>query len=116
MGIPRTKYARIMSNRKRLISEKKKFKIESCDMGMQNCHVLMESRKAEECHIVSRENYWFRPLDQSLLQDIFAHMKPMAEEWIGGKVGLVGTSIYGIRRYTRGAWLLSHLDHLQSHV
>ena len=28
----------------------------------------------------------------------------------------MGTSIYGIRRYTRGAWLLSHLDHLQSHV
>ena len=40
-------------------------------------------------------------------------------EWhplLAGQVGLVGTSIYGIRRYTRGAWLLSHLDHLQSHV
>ena len=43
-------------------------------------------RKAQECHIVSRENYWFRPLDQALLQDIFSQMKPMAEEWIGGKV------------------------------
>ena len=28
----------------------------------------------------------------------------------------MGTSVYGIRRYTRGAWLMSHLDHLKSHV
>ena len=27
-----------------------------------------------------------------------------------------GTSVYGIRRYTRGAWLVSHLDHMHTHV
>ncbi len=32
------------------------------------------------------------------------------------RIELVGTSVYGIRKYTRGAYLLSHLDHLKTHV
>merc|ERR1719356_1648643 len=40
----------------------------------------------------------------------------MAQQWIGEKIELAGTSVYGIRRYTRGAWLMGHLDHLKSHV
>ena len=27
-----------------------------------------------------------------------------------------GTSVYGIRRYSSGAWLASHLDKMETHV
>jgi len=114
--IPKEIYARILNNRKKLLLKKKKFEIEGCDMGMQNCHRVVESREAMECHVVSNENYFFRSLDGTVLEDIYAQMRPMAQDWIDNKVELSGTSIYGIRKYTRGAWLHGHLDHLRSHV
>ena len=114
--IPTDIYARILNNRKKKMVEKKKFKIESCDMGMQNCHRMVESKNAQECHLVSNENYFFRSLDAPVLEDIYAKLRPMAQDWIDNKVELSGTSIYGIRKYTRGAWLMGHLDHLKSHV
>merc|ERR1712013_442623 len=39
---------------------------------------------------------------------------PPAEAWAGMR--LLGSSVYGIRRYTRGAWLATHLDQLSTHV
>ena len=62
-------------------------------------HQILLFRDAQECHLVSRENYFYQPLEKKLLEDIFARMKPMAEKWIGNKIKLAGTSIYGIRRY-----------------
>lgn len=114
--IPKDIYARILNNRKKKMVEKKRFVIEGCDQGMQNCHRMMESRDAQECHLVSNENYFFRSLDPAVLQDIFGKLRPMAQDWISNKVELAGTSVYGIRKYTRGAWLMGHLDHLKSHV
>lgn len=114
--IPKDIYARILNNRKKKQLEKKKFIIEGCDLGMQNCHRLVESRDAQECHQVSNENYFFRSLDAPVLEDIYSKLRPMAQDWIDNKVELSGTSIYGIRKYTRGAWLMGHLDHLKSHV
>ena len=32
------------------------------------------------------------------------------------RIELIGTAVYGLRKYTRGAYLLSHLDHLETHV
>ena len=32
------------------------------------------------------------------------------------RIELVGTAVYGLRKYTRGAWLHAHLDHLKTHV
>ena len=43
----------------------------------------------------------------------FERLRVEGQNWIGNVVELGGTSIYGIRRYTRGAWLLGHLDHLK---
>merc|ERR1711892_304366 len=114
--IPKDIYARILNNRKKILLEKKKFKLEACDAGMQNCERFVESQEAQECHIVSNENYFFRPLDGAVLDDIYTKLRPMAQDWIDNKVELAGTSIYGIRKYTRGAWLMGHLDHLKSHV
>ena len=42
--IPSDIYARILNNRKKLINEKKKFQLEPCDLGMQNCQQIVESR------------------------------------------------------------------------
>ena len=42
--IPSEIYARILNNRKKLINEKRKFQIERCDFGMQNCQKIVESR------------------------------------------------------------------------
>ena len=42
--IPSDIYARILNNRKKLINEKRKFQIERCDFGMQNCQKIVESR------------------------------------------------------------------------
>ena len=114
--IPRDIYARILNNRKKKILEKKKNLIESCDSGMQNCMKLVESKDAQECHLVSNENYYYRQLDKPVLEDIFGKLLPMAQDWIDNKIELAGTSIYGIRKYTHGAWLMGHLDHLKSHV
>ena len=42
--IPSDIYARILNNRKKLINDKRKFQIERCDFGMQNCQRIVESR------------------------------------------------------------------------
>ena len=43
-------------------------------------------------------------VQQRLREDI----RPLAESWAG--VRLEHTSTYGIRRYTNGSWLISHID------
>jgi hypothetical protein len=42
-------------------------------------------------------------------------LKPLVEEWIGG-VALDNTDIYGMREYTDGARLLSHVDRVETHA
>ena len=46
-------------------------------------------------------------VQQRLREDI----RPLAESWAG--VRLEHTSTYGIRRYTNGSWLISHVDRWQ---
>ena len=41
---------------------------------------------------------------------ILDELKPLAEKWSGQK--LAGNNVYGVRRYTRGAWLATHTDHM----
>ena len=114
--IPRDIYAQILTNRKKLLNSKKKWRIEYCVPGMQNCNRVMESEDAQECHEVSRENYFYLPLNPNTLKDIFTKLRPLAEAWIDHKIQLIGTQVYGIRKYTRGARLAAHVDHLKSHV
>merc|ERR1719411_2058261 len=94
----------------------KKFGIEKCDFGMQNCQKILESKEAQECHVVSAENYWYLGLDKAVKEEVFERLRVDGQNWVGNVLELGGTSIYGIRRYTRGAWLLGHLDHLRTHV
>jgi len=116
MKIPKDMYARILNNRKKLFNSGKKWNIEKCDYGMQNCQKILESKEAQECHLVSAENYWYMGLGTAVKEEVYERLRVAGQDWIGNVVELAGTSIYGIRRYTRGAWLLGHLDHLRTHV
>jgi len=113
--IPKKIFGRILTARKAMLN-KDKFEVESCDLGMQNCARVMYSNISQECHLVSSENYLYGAIDKKTINSVFDDLRPLAEKWIGNKIELLGTSIYGIRKYTRGAWLLSHLDHLKTHV
>ena len=41
-------------------------------------------------------------------------LHPLAEKWAGVK--LQHTATYGVRRYTNGSWLTSHVDRFNTHV
>ena len=114
--IPKDIYLRILNSRKRLLNAGRKWEIETCDLGMQNCVKPMESDQSQECHLVSAENYHFLNLERGVKEDIFEKLRVLAQDWIGDIVELAGTSVYGIRKYSRGAFLLGHLDHLRTHV
>jgi len=114
--IPRAIYAQILSARKRLLLTEKKYEIESCDIGMHNCARVVVSNVSKECHLVSNENYKFLKIDRKTSDSVFEQLKDLAEKWIGNRIELIGTAVYGLRKYTRGAYLLSHLDHLETHV
>ena len=107
---------RILNNRKKRLNDGYKFNLETCDYGMQNCVKVLQSERSEECHLVSNENYYIMDLDESLKREVYERLRVLAQEWIENVVELAGTSIYGIRRYTRGAFLMGHLDHLKTHV
>ena len=51
----------------------------------------------QECHLVSRENYFYRSLDPKLLGDIKDELMVRAQEWIGNRVGPSNNSSNNIR-------------------
>ena len=116
VNIPKEIFGLILSNRKKLLKNGQKWRIEYCSSGLQNCNRVVESQHAQECHEVSSEKYWFLDLEPRTKSYIFHLLKNLAEEWIGKKFKLEGTTAYGLRKYTRGATLSAHLDHLRTHV
>ena len=78
-----------------------------------NCQDLIESSK--ECLLPRHsKKQVIIPLSPQLKDTLLETLHPMAEAWAGMK--LLGSAVYGIRRYTEGAWLASHLDQMSSHV
>ncbi|XP_023343650.1 uncharacterized protein LOC111713088 [Eurytemora carolleeae] len=108
-------YAQILTARKRSLA-REKYKVEYCDYGMQSCQMVVQSNISKECHLVSTEHYQMLKIDPSVISSVFEELKPLAEKWIDNRIELVGTAVYGLRKYTRGAWLHAHLDHLRTHV
>ena len=51
------------------------------------------------------------PVSDRVQQHLREDILPLAESWAG--VSLEHTSTYGIRRYTNGSWLISHIDRSQ---
>ena len=116
VNIPKEIFGLILTNRKKLLKNGQKWKVEYCSHGLQNCNRIVESQHAQECHEVSSEKYWFLDLESTTKSYIFNLLKNLAEEWIGKKFVLAGTTAYGLRKYTRGATLAAHLDHMRTHV
>ena len=71
--------------------------------GLQNCNRIYESVQAQECHMVSSEGYTYLDLDVQTKNWVFEQMRSLAEDWIGNKFRLVGSAVYGLRKYKRGA-------------
>ena len=117
MKIPKDIFTRILDSRENLLAIGKRWEIEVlCDVGMQNCLRVVESDLSQECHLVSAENYLFLDLEKSVKDEVSEKLRLVAEDWLGGMVELAGTESYGIRKYTRGAIMLGHVDHLINHV
>ena len=57
---------------------------------------------------------WTVPSSQETLEKVRRGLQPLAEEWSGVK--LKHTATYGVRRYTNGSWLTSHVDRFNTHV
>lgn len=42
---------------------------------MQNCVKVLQSERAEECHLVSNENYYLLNLDESLKREVYEKLR-----------------------------------------
>ena len=74
-----------------------------------NCRCTFVEDDGYECR--ERNYTTMRKMHLSLAEElqIGKALLPRAEEWSG--VELATNNVYGIRRYTRGAWLAAHTDH-----
>ena len=68
-------FYRILNNRKKRLNEGNKFELENCDYGMQNCVKVLKSERAEECHLVSNENYYVMNLDEGLKREVYEKLR-----------------------------------------
>ena len=112
MKIPNKIYAAILTNRKKKLKSGQKWEIEYCSEGLQNCNMIYESEVAQECHVVSSEKYWLLDLDESTKKSLYRLLVPLVEQWIGNKFTLIGYNVYGLRKYTRGAYLAGTFQYL----
>jgi len=97
------------------MQKSKEAKEEQCvaDISCFNCQDLVEDKK--ECKVPRHsKKQLIMPLTPQLKDTLMEALHPIAEAWAGMR--LLGSSVYGIRRYTRGAWLATHLDQLSTHV
>ena len=83
--IPREMFARILTGRKKALLEKRwdefedarswlRWKLESCDPGMQNCALVVQSKRAKESHLVSYASSYFSP-QKRFVANFFLHRK-----------------------------------------
>ena len=56
----------------------------------------------------------FTYFSRSVLDQLKQKLHPLAEEW--SNIKLKHEATYGIRRYTNGSWLTSHVDRFNTHV
>ena len=86
---------------------------------MTNCSTVIEieggeEEKEEESVELHQATQYMAWLPEDLKEDIDVKLGPLAEQWAG--VPLALSSVYGIRRYTRGAWLAAHTDREGAYV
>ena len=85
---------------------------EPCEPSVINCQRIYEAEN--KCFTTENSKIYMMMLSEGVQSRLREDMRPLAENWAG--VGLEHTSTYGIRRYTNGSWLISHIDRFTTHV
>jgi len=103
---------------KRLVDEYKSQQVagymreEDCMPSVINCEAIIDD--GSECSLRKSRRTFVTFPSQETLEELKRVMRPLAEKWAG--VPLEHSATYGIRRYTNGSWLTSHVDRFNTHV
>ena len=101
-----------------LINEAKvgsKIVTENCNDVLQNCERVkedgtMEWKNNSQMLLIKQSSYY------SLIEtEILLSLRPILESWSGQKLSKDHV-VHGIRRYLRGAYFMSHVDRLPTHI
>ena len=87
--------------------------VEDCARAVINCEEILD--REEECSLHRHRRTFITNLSPVVLSQLQARLQPLAEDWAGG-VKLRHSATYGVRRYTNGSWLTSHVDRFNTHV
>jgi len=109
--IPTEIYSAILTEYERLKSSPSQ---EHCSQGVINCEEIVSDEEMEESSLKEIQKTYMMLLSDKTLDLLEGGLKPLAEAW--ADVELIHTSTYGIRRYTNGSWLTSHVDRFNTHV
>ena len=71
---------------------------------------LLELKNNTQVLIIEQSPYY-----ALIEKDILSSLQPILESWSGQKLSQDHV-VYGIRRYLRGAYIMSHVDRLPTHV
>jgi len=85
---------------------------EECIQAVINCQEVQDM--GQESRVRNRRRTFMIQLSEEVLSAVRDTLHPLAEDWSG--VRLEHTATYGVRRYTNGSWLASHLDRFSTHV
>jgi len=85
---------------------------EFCVQAVINCQEIRDM--GEESTVRTRRRTFMMELSVKVLEALNDGLHPLAEAW--ADIKLQHTATYGIRRYTNGSWLASHLDRFSTHV
>lgn len=85
---------------------------EGCTPAIINCEMIVD--EDSECSLQKSRRTFVTFPSQMTLDLLKETLHPLAEKWAGVK--LKHSATYGIRRYTNGSWLTSHVDRFNTHV
>jgi len=86
--------------------------VESCARAVINCEQIIND--GGECRLHSSKRTFMMEPSHVVKNKLKEALHPMAETW--ANVKLKHEATYGIRRYTNGSWLTSHVDRFNTHV
>lgn len=112
LKIPTELYSHILTEYNRLKKATKPK--EECAVAVINCQEIVSDVKNQKSRLEDHRKTAMMYLSHQTLERLRAELQPLAEAWSGVK--LKHSATYGIRRYTNGSWLTSHVDRFNTHV
>jgi len=91
---------------------KPSMQVEGCAKAVINCEEIIDSE--DESSLRSSRRTFIMNLSGAVLETLKKKLHPLAEDW--SNIKLKHEATYGIRRYTNGSWLTSHVDRFNTHV